>query len=646
MFDSIRSHRRWLMLFLLLLVFPSFVVTGIYGYNQFVGGDNAIAKVGGQPITQVELDAAHREQLDRLRGMFGENFDARMFDTPQARAATLDNLLAERALQIEAAKEHVHVTEARLREIISAEQAFQVDGKFSYDRYRQLLGAQGLTELGFEQRVRNDLARQALLQSVAMSSVVPKAVAEQVRRLADEQRQIRELRFNPQDYRAKVSVDDASIKQFYDANQSDFRTQESVRAEYMVLTLDDVAAQIGTPSEGELREYYERNKSQFSAVQMLDKAGARKKAEHLLAQVRSRPSSFEALAKEHSRDPGSADKGGDLGWFGRGMMVKPFEDAAFSLKEGETSGIVESDFGFHIIRVTGARDNERRASHILVTAGEQPGDVAAAQPFEQVRDRVAAEVRRLAALKKFPEIAEQFGNGVYEQPDSLKPTADKLKLAVQTVDSLTRAGVPPRPNTPQIFTPRLVEAIFGAESLNNKRNTEAIEVAPNTLVAARVVEHRPAALRPLAEVRDQIKARVEQREAARLAREAGEAKLAELRKTPSDAGFGAARTISRTRPEGLPAQATNAVMRAPADKLPAFVGAELDGGSYGVFQVLSSTVPDKSDPAQSEAQARALAQAYGAADDLAYVAAVRAKHQAQVLKTDLKGAPKSDEPAK
>lgn len=635
MFDSIRSHRRWLMLFLLLLVFPSFVVTGIYGYNQFVGGDNAVAQVDGEPITQAELDAAHREQIDRLRGMFGENFDARMFDTPQARAATLDNLLAERVLQREAAAEHVYVSEQQLREVIARESAFQQDGKFSYDRYRQLLAAQGLTEVGFEQRVRTDLARQALLQAVAASAVVPRAVSEQVRRLAEEQREVRELRFDPADFRSKVSASDDAIKAYYETNQREFQTPESVKAEYVVLSLDDVTSQVPPVVEAEVRAYYEQNKSRFGqdeqrrASHILltagdggtakDKAGARKKAEELLARLRAAPGEFDKLARENSKDPGSAAQGGDLGWFGRGMMVKPFEDAAFALKDGQISDIVESDFGFHIIRLTGTRG-------------------AQAKPFEEVRAQIEADLKRQAATKKFAEVAEQFSNGVYEQSDTLKPTADKLKLSVQTVDTLTRAGVPPRPNTPQIFTPRVVESLFGAESLDKKRNTEAIEVAPNTLVAARVVEHRPAAVRPLAEVRDQIKARVEQREAARLAREAGEQKLATLQKAPSDAGFSAPRSISRTRPEGLPAPALNAIMRAPADKLPSFVGTELDGGTYGVFQVVSSKLPEKSDPAQAQAQARALSQAFGAADDVAYVAALRAKHEAKIVKPELKPA--------
>lgn len=640
MFDSVRSHRRWLMLFLLLLVFPSFVVTGIYGYNQFVGADNAVARVDGQPITQPELDAAHRDQLERLRAMFGDRFDPKMFDTPQARAATLDNLLAERALAREAQAEHVLVTEQRLRDVIAAEQAFQQDGKFNYDRYRQLLAAQGLSEVGFEQRVRGDLARQTLLQAVAGSAVVPRAVSEQVRRLAEEQREVREVRFEPKDFRAKVTVTDAQIKAFYDANQVDFKTPESLKAEYVVLTLDDVAGQVAAVTEADARAYYDQNASKFgqdeqrraSHILLIageggsapDKAGARKKAEELLARIRAQPAEFDKLARENSKDPGSAASGGDLGWFGRGMMVKPFEDAAFALKEGQISDIVESDFGFHLIRVTGTRG-------------------AQTKPFAEVRAQIEADLKREVAAKRFAEIAEQFSNAVYEQPDTLKAAADKLKLNVRTVDGLTRAGVPAQPNTPQIFSPRVIDALFSADSIEKKRNTEAIEVAPNTLVSARVVEHRPAAVRPLADVSSLIKTRVELAEAARLAREAGEQKLAALQKQPSDAGFAPVRSVSRTRPEGLPPTALNAIMRAPSDKLPAFVGAELDGGAYAVFSVLSAKIPEKADPTQAQAQARALAQMYGAADDAAYVAAVRTKHKAQVLSSDLKSAAKKSD---
>lgn len=642
MFDSIRSHRRWLMFFMLVLIFPSFVFFGIQGYNRFVEGDNAVARIAGKPVSAQELEAAQRERMEQLRQMFGDNFDAKLFDAPEARAATLEALLSERALALEAATEHVLVSEERLREVIATVPAFQQNGKFDYERYKTLLAAQALSERAFEQRVRDDLVRQTLLQAVADSTFFPKTVAERLLRIGEEQREVRELRFRPEDFAGRVKVTDETIAAYYEANRREFETPESVKAEYVVLTLDDVAAQVAAP-EAELKAYYEQNKSAYGqpeerrASHILltageggsasDKAGARQKAEELLAQLRRNPNDFAKLAREFSKDPGSAANGGDLGFFGRNMMVKPFEEAAFKLRPGGISDVVETDFGFHIIRV----DEVKPATY---------------KPFEAVRAEIEREYRRQQAQKKFAEAAEQFTNTVYEQSDSLRPVADKLKLQIQTVDALTRDGVPSKPGVPQIFTPRLVQALFSDDAINKRRNTEAIEVTPNAFASARVVEHRPAALRPLAEVRDQIRARVERREAARLAREAGAAKLEALRKSPSDAGFSAPRTVSRAAPEGLPPGALNAIMQAPADRLPAFVGAELDGGAYAVFQVLSAKLPEKPDPERRQFQQRAWQQQAGAADDLAYLASLKSKHKAQVVDAALKSAGAAGEAAK
>ncbi|MFN3564933.1 MAG: SurA N-terminal domain-containing protein [Burkholderiaceae bacterium] len=634
MFDSIRSHRRWLMFFMLVLIFPSFVFFGIQGYNRFIEGDNAVARIAGKPVSPQELEAAQRERIEQLRRMFGDNFDAKLFDTPQARAATLDALLSEHALALEAAASHLFVSEERLREVIASVPAFQRDGKFDYERYKTLLAAQALSERAFEQRVRDDLVRQTLLQSVADSTFLPKSVAERLLRIDEEQREVRELRFRPDDFAGRVKVTDEAIAAYYEANRREFETPESIKAEYVVLSLDDVASQIAAP-EPELKAYYEQNKSAYGQPEerrashilltageggtAADKAGARKKAEELLAQLRRNPGDFAKLAREFSKDPGSAAKGGDLGFFGRNMMVKAFEDAAFRLKPGEISDVVETDFGFHIIRV----DEVKPATH---------------RPFEAVRADLEREYRRQQAQKKFAEAAEQFTNTVFEQSDSLRPVADKLKLQIRSIDGLTRDGVPARPGAPQIFTPRLVQALFSDDAIKKRRNTEAIEVAPNTFVSARVVDHRPAALRPLAEVREQIRARVERQEAARLAREAAAARIEALRKSPDDAGFSPKRTVSRSAPEGLAPGALRAIMQVPADQLPAFVGAELDGGTYAVFQVLSAKLPDTPDAERRQSQQRAWQQQAGAADDLAYLASLKRKYKAQIVDPALKGA--------
>lgn len=638
MFDSIRSHRRWLMLFLVVLVFPSFVFFGVQGYDRLMQSEDAVARVGNQSITPQEFDAAQRERLDRMREMFGQNFDPKLFDTPQARASVLESLIAEKALAQETAKANVFVTPERVIEVIKAIPAFQQDGKFNYQRYKTLLAAQGQSEQLFEQRVRGDLIRQTLVRAISDSSLVPRSLADNVQRLADEEREIRELRFRIEDYLPLVKVSDAAINDYYTANRSEFETPESVRAEYVVLTLDSVAGQITVP-EAELRSYYDQNKARFGrdeerrASHILftvgesgtgkDKDAVRKVAQEVLARVRATPADFAKLAKQYSKDPGSAANGGDLGVFGRNMMVKPFEEAAYKLKEGEISDLVESDFGFHIIRVTEIK----------------PAQV---KPFEEVRAEIETEYRRQQAQKKFAEAAEAFTNTVYEQADSLKPVAEKLKLEVQTADNVTRQGLPARPGTPPVFVPRLTQALFAPDAIKNSRNTEAIETGPNTLAAARVVEYRAAALRPIEQVRDQIRARIERTEATRLAKEAGAKKLAELASTPSDAGFGKPRTLSRTRPEGLPEEALKAIMRAPAGQLPAFVGAELDGGAYGVFQVLSAKMPAQTDAARKEQLARSLQQTFGGGDDAAFLEALKTKYKAEVLRADLKvekGAP-------
>ena len=632
MFDSIRSHRRWLMLFLMVLVFPSFVFFGVQSYNRFMDADRAVARVGGQSISPQEFDAAQRQQLDRMRDMLGPNFDPKLFDTPEMRARVLESLLAQKAVATETAKDYVAVSPGRVDATIAAIPAFQRDGKFDLKLAQTLIAAQGQSERGFRQSVQDGLVLDTLPRGISGSVVVPKTVTDNIQRLSEEEREIRELRIRPEDFTAQVKASDAAINDYYAANRSEFETPEYVRAEYVVLTLDSVASQITVP-EGDLRAYYDQNKSRYGrdeqrrASHILftvgdtgtgkDKDAVRKIAQDVLAKVRANPADFAKLAKQYSKDPGSAANGGDLGYFGRNMMVKPFEEAAFSLKDGQISDLVESEFGFHIIRVTGIK----------------PAEI---KPFEEVRGAIENEYRHQQAQKKFAEAAETFTNTVYEQADSLKPVADKLKLPIQVAEKVTRQGIPARPGQPAVFVPRLTEALFSNDSIKNLRNTEAIETGPNTLAAARVAEYHAAALRPIEEVRDQIRAKVERNEATRLARDAGAKKLAELTAAPNDAGFAKAHTVARARPEGLTEAALKAVMRAPTDKLPTYVGSELDNGAYGIFQVLSAKMPAQQDAARKDQLTRSLQQTIGSGDDAAYVDALKTKYKAEVLRADLK----------
>ncbi len=630
MFDSIRSrHRFFTIAVMMLFVIPTFIATGVYSYNQFLATDTSIARVGSERISQQDLDLAFRERLERMAQMLGANFDARTFDTPQARAATLDSLLSERALKLEIQRSRLLVTDHKLQDVIGSTPAFQQGGRFDYDTYKTLLASRGMNERSFEVDLRNDLARQALLGAVADSAVLPKTVSDRLWQLQHEKREVRQLVFRPDAYLDKAVISDEAIRADYEKNKSGYMTPETVRAEYVVLRASDLASQVNVAAD-EVRAVYDHNLTRWGQAERRrashilitagpagsapDKAQARKLAESVLAKVRSNAADFARLAKEYSKDPGSAQKGGDLGWFGRGMMVKPFEEAAFALKDGETSGLVESDFGFHIIRVTGIEPARTKA-------------------FEDVKAQIEGELRQQAAEKRYSEIAEQFSNFVYEQADGLKPAADKFKLQLHEVDGLTRRGaLSGDAAAAALFTPAVLEAVFAPDSLEKRRNTKAVEIGGNALVSARVRDHHAAAPIPLDVIKPNIKTTLQREAAADMARKAGQARLAELQKAPSDEGFDAARWVGRDDQQQLPPAALASIMQLAPGRLPTFVGANSSDGGYLVLHVLSVKAAEA--PA-AEAAASASEQwmrQLSSSDELSYVQGLRQRFGAKIVR--------------
>jgi peptidyl-prolyl cis-trans isomerase D len=638
MFDTIRSRHRFFAIAITLLFGVPFIFTGVYSYNQFFATDTSIAKVGSERISQQDLDLAFRERLERMAQMLGANFDARVFDTPQARAATLDALLSERALKLEAQRAHVLVTNRKLQQVIESTPAFQQGGRFDYNTYKALLAARNLNELSFEADLREDLVRQTVIGAVSDTAMVPKSVSDRLWQLQHEKREVRQQAFRPEDYLAKTEVSAEAIKAEYDKNKSRYMTPETVRAEYIVLRVADLAAQM-TVSPQDVHAFYDNNLKRWGQAERrrashilitvgaggsaADKTQAKKVAESVLAKERSNPADFARLAKEYSKDPGSAQKGGDLGWFGRGMMVKPFEDAVFSMKDGQTSGVVESDFGYHIIRVTGI-------------------EPARIKSFEDVKGQIEAELRQQAAEKRFSEIADQFSNFVYEQADGLKPAAEKFKLELHEVDGVTRRGVP-QGDASGVFTPALIEAVFAPDSLQKRRNTKAIDIGANALVSARVLDYHAAAPIPLEVVQPQIKNSLQRAAAAEMARKAGQARLAELLKSPGDDGFEAPRWVGRDDPQQQMAPAAlNSVMQLAPDHLPAFVGADAPGGGYLVVHVLSTHPADAPAADAIAGASQQWLRQLSAADEQSFVQGLRQRLGAKVVRSEPAAPPKEE----
>jgi peptidyl-prolyl cis-trans isomerase D len=613
---------------LLLLIFPSFAFFGLESYTRMSNGEDAVAEVNGQKITQPEWDTAQRQQMERFRQMLAGQFDPKMFDTPEAKQEILDNLIAQRVLEAQAKKDQLAVSDQMLQQAIASIGALRnAEGKFDYQRYKSLLAAQGMTPEIYEARLRHDMAVQQVNAAVQATAFAPTSLATRLSELGEQERQVQQLLFKPADYVSQVKVTDDMLKSFYEKSNQ-FDVPEQVKAEYVVLNADALAPQVNV-SDADIKSYYDQNAAHFRTEEErrashiliavkkdatdAEKAAAKAKAEKLLATLRQHPEEFAKLAKENSDDPGSAAHGGDLDFFGRGMMVKPFEDAAFKLKQGEISDLVQSEFGYHIIKVTAIKP-------------------AANKSLEQVKGEIAANIRKQIVAKKYSEAADVFSNTVYEQSDSLKPVADKLQLKIESTGTLTREPNPAAPRNAPYNDPKFLAALFSNDALKNKRNTEAVEVAPNTLVAGRVVDYKPAAKRPFDEVKTTVREQLVQQEAAALAKKAGEAKLAALQQKDDANGFGAAQTVSRAKSQGINPAVFLAAMKADTSKLPSYVGADLGKQGYSVVRVLKVEQPTQIDEARRQTEAQQINTALAQQETLAYIEYLKQKAKVKILK--------------
>ena len=609
MLQSFRTHKRLMMGVAMIFIVPSFVVTGIYSYNRMTA-DEALAEVGGDSITVVDFDNAKRQHLDKLRRQLGTNFNPNMLDGQQARADILAGLITERALGIEMAKDYVMVSEADAINLVKSAPNFQRDGKFSREAYEQFLHAIGKSDQLFVMELRRDMARDLLLGGAANSAIVPTALAQRVHEMMSEERVVRMATISPADFAKLVTVTDDEARAFYDANKSLFVVPESVDIEYV--TLSPANFMDIKPSEDEVKGFYEQNLQRFTTPEQRRAShilvADKEQADKLFAELQAKPALFAERAKELSKDPGSAKNGGDLGFFGKGMMVPEFETAVFTGKKGDLVAPVKTNFGYHIIRID---------------------DVQAAQvkPLASVRGEIEALYAQQASMQAFAAEAENFSNMVYEQSDSLEPVATKFNLKPQTVKNVTRDF------KDQTINGNVVEALYSFDVLSDKRNTNSIEIAHNTLLSARVTAHHPETTQTFEAVKDQIVARLTNDKAAKAAEEAGQKTVAQLKAGEKNTlKFGEAVSLSRQNPGEHSYDIVAAAMKPQATTLPAFTGVMTPNG-YVVFEVLNSNIPEAG-AEELAARKQELTRIFGRIDQKAYLDALEVKLEAKVNNAD------------
>lgn len=575
MFDFVQEKKRvvQIVLFLIIITFGFF---GVDSYQKSGGGD-APATVNGEKITQQEFDNALRQQLERVREQAGANFDPALFDKPEIKNMMLDSLINQRLLSSEARSVGLTLSKKQLQELIGGIEAFQKDGRFDEQRYVAALSSQKMSPLMFESRVKDELSTRQLVEAYVKNGYASQTGAEQLIRLNEQQRVVSVAQIAPDTSISQGKVDEVTVKEYYDKNLKEFQTPERARVEYLTFSVSALQSQVSV-DDAEIRKYYDEHQTEFSTPELrkaahiliavdakatdAEQQAAKAKAEKILQQVKEAQAQFSELARKHSQDPGSAANGGDLGMFGRGMMVKPFDDAVFKLFVGEVSGLVQSDFGFHIIKL------------LAVKGGKS-------QPLQEVKSSIAQKLKAQKANDKFAELAEKFSNTVYEQSDTLKPAAELVKLPVQQVAWLSKGQIAVSP-----WTDKALQAVFSDEVVKNKRNTPAIEIAPNTLLAARIIEHMPESVSPLAEVASSIRQKLQRQQAQDFAIKQGKAILAKLQQGENvNVAWKAAQSVTRSQHTALDNEFTRQIFKADASKLPTFVGMESAQGGYMLARI-------------------------------------------------------------
>ena len=561
MLEAIRSRSQgWLAKLILILITVPFALFGIDAYLKNAGSGASVAKVDGDKISIQEYRNAMQSLRDRMQREGSKDLAA--LDSPAVKQSVLDRLINTRVLNAEVIDRKFKISNEQLTQFIIGLPEFQQGGKFSQEVYDKLLSQNQMTPSQFENKMRGELLVEQVRDGIPGLAFTSSAVEESVLKVEHQQREVTVAEIKSKDFISQVKVDPAEVKAYYEKHKDKFKVPEQVKLEFVMLSANNLIPQMQVMDE-ESKKFYQENASKFQGDEQrrashiligfgasptpASKAEAKKKAEQVLAEVKKNPTKFADLAKKYSQDPGSGEKGGDLGLFARGAMVKPFEDAAYSMKVGDVSGLVESQFGYHIIKLT-------------EIAGKGQG-------YDALKPQIRAELMYQKALAKFSEEAENFSSMVYEQSTSLQPAADAFHVPVQKSEWLSYAD-----GAKFFKSDKLMTLVFTDEVLKDKRNTEAVEVSNNTLVAARVVHHVPAAALPYDKVQDKVRQSWLTQAALAAARQAGQEKLTQWKASADGAVLGKAEVLSRANPNQWPSALLEAVMHAPTSSMPAWVG--------------------------------------------------------------------------
>ena len=604
---------------ILALILVPFALFGIDSYLNQAGNNLSIAKVNGYKIALPEYNRAIENVRNRIMSE-GKKVDPAMFDSFEFKESVIDGLITKQLLNNDIKKSRFRITDQQLSQYIIGMPEFQKDGKFSQEIYDKVLQNNQLTPKKFEESIRNDLLIQQVRDGLQKLTFIPPNNLAETLKATSQQREISVAEFKTKEYMTKANIAEKDMQAFYDQNKSKFLAPEQVKAEFVVFSLANILPTINVTEE-EIKSFYKANADKYQNQQQreashiliaasknappAEKAKAKAKAEDVLNQIRKNPKQFAELATKYSQDPESAKKGGDLGSFGRGMMVKPFDDAVFSMKVNEISNIVESDFGYHIIKLT-------------KIIGEGGG-------FDAMRPQIKAELIYQKGQEKFAALAEEFSNKVYEQSSSLDAVSKRFNLPIQKTDWISRN------DSDKFFkNEALMSALYAKESIKDHRNTEAIEVTPNNLISARVVDYKAQSTKPFADVRKNIEDYLKFESAKKMVASEGEVALKSLTDASRKIDWQPATLVDRKNTKGLSDAVVNHAYKMPTDKLPSYSGFMDGNNGYVIVKVNKVSFPNESNEENKQAFASDYSEALSAEYLSAYLKGLKAKASVSV----------------
>ncbi|GMR08348.1 MAG: SurA N-terminal domain-containing protein [Gammaproteobacteria bacterium] len=574
----------------------------LWGIQEYLGGSSAepLAIIDGEEISPHEFERYYQDyraqQYQRIQAVAGEAINQPMFrkllSEEVLRKQAMENFVNTRVLLTSALKAGFGIADDQLNDIIKRQSTFQKDGVFDQALYKDWLRNQGMNTDAFENNLRAELIGKQVSQGVLGTEIYTRRELREFVRLRSQKRNAGYLMLPVAAAARTVEISDAEISARYEERKADLMTKEQISVEYLELTAEDAIKDIEV-NEDLLREHYESNNADYLVEDTRDE---QKKAEELLKRVRA-GESFADLAREFSDDSGSSDNGGDLGYFGRNSMLKPFEDAVYSMKKGDIKGPVKSHFGYHIIKLTGIKGDERRASQILIATSTDKEANMRTLSFEEVRKRVEKDYRSRKAEDLFAERVETLTNLSYEVPDTLEDAANALSLSIKTSPLFGRsggAGISAKAD--------IVQAAYNERVLTDLLNSDPVELSPTRIVVLRIKEHVLPRPQLLEEVKDRLANELRIEKARQRVLEQGKALLAKVREgkgikqlaTLAGVTWHGEATMERNQ-KGIAAGLAREVFRAarPAsssttDK-PAYTGATLGNGDYVLIAIYSVT---------------------------------------------------------